>query len=264
MKGTKSKSCMGAFLLSVFIVGIGVLGFCDVFTQLNYYLLPIGGIPTSVSMITETAKGKGFTVIVRGDEATMAYRGTESTEEVEVVLLQASELLYVDNGRFLLRIDGEDFDCIVRPYTAGYALLIIPHRDLSQGETLLAVLNSLSQMGIVGAEVESQGITEFQKTSGKLPAPPEDTAMDSALYALSVSTDWFAFAAAQNLNRVGLNVEVVAEKLPDGVLPATFQSYVVDETADFAKLMLPIHLLVDLARTPGVGYVRPPYRPSIP
>jgi hypothetical protein len=264
MKGTKAKRCVGALLLSVFIVGIGTVGFCNVFTQTNYYLLPIGGVRTPIATLAETAKGKGFTVIVRDDEATTAYRGTESTEEPEATLLQTTEFLYVDNERFLLSIAGVDFDYIVRPYETGYALLVAPHRDLPQGETLLAVLNSLSQMGIVGAEVELQGITDFQKMPGKLPAPPEDVAMDSALYALSVAADWFAFATTQNLTRVGLNVEIVAEKLPGGTLSPTFQSHVIDESADFAKLLLPIHLLVDLARAPSVGYVRPPYQPAIP
>ena len=263
MKGTKAKRYVGTLLLSVFIVGIGTVSLCNVFTQTNYYLIPIGGVRTPIATLTETAKGKGFTVIVRDDQTT-AYRGTEPTEEPEATLLQATEFLYVDNERFLLSIAGMDFDYIVRPYETGYALLVVPHRDLPQAETLIAVLNSLSQMGIVGAEVELQGITDFQKMPGKLPAPSEDVAMDTALYALSIAADWFAFATTQHLTRVGLNVEVVAEKLPGGTLSPTFQSYVIDESENFAKLLLPIHFLVDLARTPSVGYVRPPYQPAVP
>jgi hypothetical protein len=264
MIALKSRMVLVCLTIGILLGGVSVIGVSDVFAQNHYYILPIGEVQVSTASLIVTAKDKTYTVIVYEAGTTTAYRGSAQTKEPEAVLLSAASLLYVDESRFLLSVAGTDFDYVVRPYETGYALLLIPHRDLPQGETLLTVLDSLRGMGIIGEEVEIQGIISLEKKPEKSPAPPDGVAMDSSLFGLSVAADWFSDAVARGLNREGLRVEVVAEKLPGAAVPQSFQPYIVSETEDLAKLLVPIHLLVNLARASGIGYVRPPYQPAVP
>jgi len=152
----------------------------------------------------------------------------------------------------------------VRPGDGGYTLIIFPHRDLPQGETIFSLLGTLQKLGVIGAEVAMEGFRSFEKDAEKGPEPPAEAAIDSDLYGLTVAADWFSFASSLGLTRVGLRVEVVAEKLPGGAIPEEFQPYIIpgSETDQLAKLLLPIHRLVDLARSSFIGYVRPPYQPQ--
>lgn len=262
MKRFKVKGVFVVLLVSAVLGGTGVVGANAEFLQTHYYLTPIGPVSLSVASLIQTAQTHGFTVIVRSGEEADAYRGSEPTQEPKETLLEADLLLYVDDGRFLLRVKGEDLNYEVRPAEDGYALVLIPHRDLAMGETLMSVVGSLQEMGILGAEVEMGAPTPFQKEAEKGPAPPAGVAIDSSLYALTVAADWFSYATSKGLTRVGLRVEVVAEKLPGGAISERFQPYIVSETDQLAKLLLPIHQLVDLARSSAIGYVRPPYRPQ--
>ncbi len=260
-KRFKILGVLVVLLLNTLISRAIVLGEEPDLLQTNYYVISIGELKGSLDSLIQTAQGDQFTVIVISDETATSYRGSEATEEPEAVLLDAGSLLYVDQSLFLLQITGEDLDYVVRPAGVGYALLLIPHRDLPQGETLIFVLNELLQMGIVGEELQMEWEGAFPKKADKAPKPPDGVAIDSALYGLAVAADWFSSAASQGLTRVGLRVEVVAEKLPGETIPAAFQSYIVSETEELAKLLVPIHRLVELARSSAIGYVRPPYQP---
>ena len=248
-------------LLNTLISGTIVLGEEPDLLQTNYYVISIGELKGSLDLLIQTAKENGFAVIeVRGEEIT-SYRGSEPTEEPEEALLKMDSLLYADNGWLLFRASGKDLDYVVRPAEVGYALLLIPHRDLPQGETLISVLNELQQMGIVGEEVQMEWVDAFPNKAEKAPKPPDGVAIDSDLYGLAIAADWFTTAASLGLTRVGLRVEVVAEKLPGETIPAAFQSYIVSETEELAKLLVPIHRLVGLAKSSAIGYIRPPYQP---
>ena len=230
--------------------------------QTHYYVISIGGITSTLDSLIATAKGEELPVIVVSDGVVSTYRGSQATEEPEAALLESGSLLYVDHNWFLLQMAGEEVDYVVRPAEVGYALVLIPHRDLAEGEALLRVLGDLQQLGIVGAEVQMEWVGAFPKEAEKDPKPPEGVAIDSALYRLTVSADWFSTAASLGLARVGLRVEVVAEKIPGAAIPAAFQTYIVSETEELAKLLVPIHRLVELARLSVIGYLRPPYQPQ--
>lgn len=229
--------------------------------QTHYYLISIGEIAISLPLLVQTAQKHEFAVIDLRDEQPTFYRGTNPTAETEAVLLEADLLLYVDQSAFLLRVSGEDLDYGVRPGEVGYTLVLFPHRDLPQEKTLLSVLNDLQRMGIVGAEVEMEGMDALAKAPEKTPKPPEGVSIDSSLYGLAVSSDWFFAAASLGLARVGLRAEVVAEKLPGATIPEEFRSYIISETEGLAKLLIPIYRLVDLAKSSAIGYLRPPYQP---
>lgn len=260
----KVTGVLAALLVGTFLGGANV--FCDEakLVQTSYYLISIGGIKTPLASLIQTAKENGFTIIVRSGEEVTSYKGSELTQEPEAVLLEADSLLYVDDGFLLLRVNGDDLDYTVRPGDGGYTLIIFPHRDLPQGETIFSLLGTLQKLGVIGAEVTMEGFRSFEKDAEKGPEPPAEAAIDSDLYGLTVAADCFSSASSIGLTRVGLRVEVVAEKLPGGAIPEEFQPYILpgSETDQLAKLLLPIHRLVDLARSSSIGYVRPPYQPQ--
>jgi hypothetical protein len=191
----------------------------------------------------------------------VCFSGTTRSDQTEAALLETNPLLYVDGEFTLIRVTGPDFDYVARPGTTGYELLLIPHRDLALGEPLFTALGELQRLGVVGAS-PSLAFTAYLKAPGKAPAPPQGVRLDSLLYGLVLSEDWFSYAADNGLARVGLRVEVAAEKVPGGTIPESYRPYVTEETVGLAKLLVPINLLVDLARSASIGYVRPPYQPA--
>jgi hypothetical protein len=70
--------------------------------------------------------------------------------------------------------------------------------------------------------------------------------------------------AAKGLALLGLDIEVVAETLPGGMLSAALAAYVVSESSQAAELILPIEQLMALAQSNAVGVVRLPYVPVAP
>ena len=70
--------------------------------------------------------------------------------------------------------------------------------------------------------------------------------------------------AAKGLALLGLDIEVVAEKLPGGTLSAALAAYVASESRRVAELILPIEQLMALAQSNAVGVVRLPYVPVAP
>ena len=241
--------------LAILIIGSGIAVSGEQLMQTDYYLISIGTIDTPIESLIQTGQEKGFSVAG-------SYAGVPLTEDPEEALQTAPSLLYVDESWFLLRVIGEDFDYTVRPTGEGYELVLVPHKDLPLGETVATVLSDLQEMGVVGSEVD-MGLPEpYAKESEKGPRPPEGVAIDSSLYGLSVAVNWFAEASRLGIDRVGLRVEVVAEKLPGGTIPEAFAPFIESESEELAKLLLPIWQLTALARSGAIGYVRPPYRPQ--
>lgn len=230
------------------------------FSPGNYYLISIGAVTGEITSLVQTGQQRGFTVVVLNAGDLSAYRGAEQTQETESDLIGAPSLLYVDEERFLLRVQGDEFDYEVRPGEKGYDLVLIPHQDMTASDLVTDVLVPLQQMGVVGDEVDMEYKT-FVLNPEKSEAPPLGVAIDSNLYNLMIAPDWLAAAQELNLARTGLRVSVVAEKVPAGGIPEQLAPYVVSETETLAKLLLPIEDLVKLASDSGIGYVRSPYQP---
>ena len=253
--------------LTLLLTGVSIAslgsGELNGFLGTEYYILSLGGLTADVASVVDTAQTNGFTVIRYDGETVTAYCGKTETTEPLSDLEKSEELLIADNGRIYLRVKDEAYTYTVRPSTNGYELVINPEETLPIIETLTTILNALQGMGLVGTEVDL-GFHAFSKADLKGPNPPEGARIDSDLYWLAVAEDWLGFAAAKGLSLTGLRVEVVAEKLPGGVIPTEFSAYVVSETETAAKLLLPIDSLVRLAESAGVGLVRPPYRPAAP
>ena len=249
----------GVLLLAILIIGSGIAVNGEQLLQTDYYLIAIGTIDTPIESLIQTAQGNGFSVA--GSYGGEYLGGYPLTEEAEEALQAMPSLLYVDESWFLLRVTGEDFDYTVRPSGEGYELVLVPHKDLPQAETIYSVISSLQEMGIVDS-VDMELPESYAKEFEKGPLPPEGVAIDSSLYGLSVAADWFAEALRLGIDRVGLRVEVVAEKLPGGTIPEELTPFIESESEGLAKFLLPIWQLTELARSSSIGYVRLPYRPQ--
>jgi len=249
-------------LLLLLGVAVGAGAEESVFSPGNYYLISIGAVTGKVTSLIQTGQENGFTVIVLNDGGISAYRGIEQTQEAEADLISAASLLYVDRDRFLLRVQGPEFDYEVRPREKGCDIVLVPHQDMTESDLVTDVLIPLQEMGVVGEEIDMEEHKTFVLNPEKSEAAPAGVAIDSNLYNLMIAPDWLTAAEEKGLARTGLRVSVVAEKVPAGVVPDQFKTYVVSETDTLAKLLLPIEDLVSLASDSSIGYVRPPYQPQ--
>jgi len=233
------------------------------FTATHYHILSLGEIAVDLPTLIQSIQSSGHTVIQYDESEAFITRGDEAVDDLLATALSESIVLMVDNGRFHLREVGETYTYTVRPSELGYELVINPEQDLSVNDTLASVLVALQQLGILVSEVNLD-FASFAKADLKGPATPEGALIDSTLYGLTVSDDWFAYSALKGLTQVGLRVEVVAEKVPGGVLSSLFADAVVEESDSLVKLLLPIDELLTLAKSSAIGYVRLAYQPSIP
>jgi hypothetical protein len=260
MKHAARLLTVGLFAASVF--ALFVSADTTTFDSGSYYIVSIGQIQTNVAQLAATAKSLDIPVLTVEGGSLAADRDTESIGE----LLGGDRLLVIDGDRFYLReIDGS-LAYVVRPAYLGYELVIVPTQGIDRMEGLVSLLTALQQMGISGVNlsVDLWSIPAYESGALKGPAAPAGLAIDSDLYGLVVAPDWFSYAEAHNLTQVGLRVEVIAEKVPGGSVPAEFAAYVTSETETLAKLVLPIEDLVALAQDSGIGYVRPAYQAVAP
>jgi hypothetical protein len=248
-----------AVLVSVLSFGASAQ---DLFLETEYYIISMGAIALDQAALIDTARSNGYTVVVRSADAMMAYRGgTESTDEEEL-LLEDRPLLYVDHADTLLAVAGTDYDFTLRPGANGYDLVLSPHVAVPVGATFGAALTQLYALGIIGSTVGVDAPLAFSKTALKGPRPPEGVPIDSDLYGLVVAEDWFLAAAMKGIPRVGLRVEVIAEKLEGAMMPPDYQPFLVEETTELARFLVPIHHLVGLAGSGAFQMVRPAYVPQ--
>jgi len=228
-----------------------------------YYILSLGSTVVDVDSLIQTAHASAFSVAFYTGSAYDIYWGGMPIEVAFDEVLADPRVLVVDGDRFHLHAVGDAYSYTVRPDEAGYELVIAPAARIPIVDTLQTVLLSLQDLGIVGTNL-SMDFRSFDKLSIKGPPPPQGAAIDSVLYDLVIAEDWFAEAAANGITMAGLRAEVVAEKIPGAQIPQEFTLYVVSETENVAKLLMPIEQLVLLARSGGIGYVRLPYHPTVP
>jgi hypothetical protein len=212
--------------------------------------------------LLQMTQSGGYSVIQYDGDDVSAHRGGEAATDATSVLADDA-LLLVDGSRFYLHETSESYNFTVRPAEIGYQLVIDPSQDLPVNDTLASILMGLQQIGILGNEVNLE-FESFAKADLKGPAAPVGVPIESTLYGLTVADNWFTYATAKGLTQVGLRVEIIAEKVPGGVLEAAFADYVVEETESLVRLLLPIDELLALAKSTSIGYVRTAYHPSVP
>lgn len=232
------------------------------FTADQYYVFPLQGGTTDLDALSMAVQSQGFSVVRYEDNSAVVYEGSEISTRSVALVLEDPQLLVLDGSRFLLRVRTSEHVYTARPARNGLELVFSPIVDQTLDD-LVSVLFSLQSLSVIGSEVDF-GYESYAKESLKGPAPPAGLPLDSTLYALTVAEDWFSFAASKGISLVGLRVDVVAEIEAGSLIPAEYFGYVVGESESLVKLLLPIDLLVDLAESPEVTMVRPPYQPVIP
>jgi hypothetical protein len=260
---SRSGTAIALIVLLLGSLPAGATGDTASFLPTHYYLLSLGQIAADVDSVRQAAQSSGFSVIAYNGDSAQGFRGDDPVDAAAETVLSDERLLVVDSGRFLLRDFGDGFTFSVRPTENGYELMIDPQQELLMSDVLGSVLGALQSMGILGNEVDLT-IQAYAKDDPKGPPPPSGVEIESTLYSLLIARDWFDYAATKGLSLVGLRVEVVAETLAGASLAEPFSSHVVEEVEGLAKLSLPIDQLLALARSSAVGYVRVPYRPSVP
>jgi hypothetical protein len=234
-----------------------------VFSSTHYYILSLGEMSMEPSALIQATQSAGYTIILyEGSEASVYRQGELAVADLQSALADTSVVL-VDGSQFYLRQANEPYTFTVRPSGSGYELIISPQQELPINDTLTSILIALQEIGILGNDVNLD-FASFAKADLKGPASPAGVRIDSTLYGLTVAEDWFAYASAKGLIQQGLRVEVIAEKVPGGVLDSQYVEYVSEETETLVKLLIPINNLVALASSSPIGYVRIAYQPVVP
>jgi hypothetical protein len=254
---------MSIVLILVGVSSLAAAGQALQFVETEYYIVALGEVATTPEALVAEAESEGITTIVYGDAGIEVTRNGGATDATPDEAAEDARVLIVDSGRFLLRVEEAAYVYAVRASETGYELVIGPATDLSATATLGEILTALQELGVVGTDVSLE-YTAYEREVLKGPASPEGAALESTLYGLVVAEDWDAYAAAHGMTMVGLRVEVVAEKLPGEVIPEAYVPYLVTETEQLAKLLLPIDRIVPLAKASAVGFVRLPYQPAVP
>jgi len=258
----QGKTFLVVLSLLVSALALQGVGLQPEFETTSYYLLSMGALQPDLDNLADLARGMDLSVIVYEQEGASVTPGT--TAPHDLLLLQAADdVLIIDSERFHLRRAMEQLLFTVRPTEEGYELVINPLVDVAIGDALAVVLEELQGMGLLGSDVSLE-YQAFSKGDLKGPAPPDGVPIDSTFYGLVIAENWFVHATVKGLRQTGLRVEAVAEKLPGQSLTTPFAEFIVEESDGLAKLLLPIDLLLPLARSSAVGYVRPPYQPSVP
>jgi len=255
-----------SILLAASMMNVAAVGETAGFLQTHYYILPLGEIDSDVQTVTQATQAHGFTALLYEGNDVSVRRAGELTDLPAESAYDDPDLLIADADRFSLTAEAEAYSYVVRPSESGYELVISPLQDIDDLTTLVAIVTELQSMEILGSDVavDLSQLASFDRQGLKSPPPPEGVAIDSTLYALTIAEDRAKYASTHNLRIIGLRVEVVAEKVPGGSLAEQFDPYVVSETEQLAKLVLPMDELLPLAKSLNVGYVRPPYQPAIP
>jgi hypothetical protein len=257
----------GTALAFVAALAVAAAGGAVTLDPQTYYCFSVGNLAVGIQTLSVAAADGGFDVLAYSDNTVSVLRGTQTASgNVQQVLLSSDRLLVVDGDRFYLRVNGATLSYAIRPASPGLELIISPKGSIDLFEALTSVLVELQDVGIAGMDVDVDGYRTFARNVLKGPPAPQDLAakLDYALYGLGVAEDWFAYASQKGLALLGLRIEVVVEKIPGGILPATFAADMISETSTVASLVVPVDQLVSLARSTDIGYVRLPYVPVVP
>ncbi len=263
------RTRFGVALLILVAAAVGalpVVAVCvpTVFAPDDYYVIPVGEIEIATAASIESAKQRDYAIVIQEAEGPATWRGATRTEEEESLFLQEPALMYVDGESLLVRVQTASYGFVLRPSEEGYELVVTPSETVEAGNTLVEILLELSEIGIAPGSISLSDAVQYSVTDLKGPPPPEGAALESSLYQLVIAADWFATASASGIQRTGLRVSVIAERVIGEAIPESYRVFVVEETEQLAELLLPIQHLVPLARSASVTYVRMPYQPIVP
>jgi len=240
-------SVRGAAVIA-FVLGFGLGGLAET----PSYLWGEVDVPEgAVAGLATRAEELGLACAVWTEEG---LRFVGAGDEAE--LRASGAYLYLDGPAFLVAVETPTERAVLRGRGSSAELIVWTGTDVISppGASFFDLLRALGLLG------EGWMVTLTVKTVPlKLPRVPEGVRLDPVLWALAGHPDWFGAARDYGLERVGLRVRVVAEA--SGALAEGLEPYVLSSTETLMDLLIPIPLLVDLARDPAVRYVRPPLTP---
>lgn len=207
-----------------------------VFVPEEYYVIPVGEIEIATAASVESAKELGYTVLIAEVDGLSSWKGVVQAEDEEEALLEEPNLVYVDGSSVLVSVQTASYGFTLRPSEDGQELVITPNETIDPGTTLVEILVALSQIDAAPDSISLDDVKTFPTSDLKGPPTPEGVALESSLYQLVVSPDWFAAASAAAIGRTGLRVSVVAEKAADSMIPEAYRVFVVEETDQLVEL----------------------------
>lgn len=229
-------------------------------------LLP--SVPANVVEIVQTAQQLGYWIRIQTDGNVTYLRGTtpcSACDPAQEAAFFAPPWLVVDRQWFWLHLDEPDWALHLRPsgqQTGSYELIVspkLPKTELTD-EDLGRIQQALAPFGLLPP---ADPLAPEPYIVPAKPAPPEGVRLDSVLYGLTLAPDWAAYAREKGIERSGLRVRVVIERSAPGAMPSPALELVVEaESERLIRAQALIHRLVELARDPAVGFVRPPTRPQ--
>jgi len=224
-------------------------------------LASVGETPNYLRAEVTLAEGALQTLPVRAQElglATLIWRegpeflGVQSEEE----LLEADRFLIYDPPYFLLSVQTPSGRAVLRGQGTQAQLIVGGDTDI----LLPPPPEFFSLLDALGLTPQEETIElQVYQVPLKLPRVPEDSALDSVLWALVNHPDWLGFARDYGLELCGLRVRVTAEV--EGQLAQTFEPYIASSSDGLVELLVPIPLLPELGADPAAVSVRPPYVP---
>jgi len=257
----------GVALALIAALGMSIASSAVTLDSQSYYSFNIGALAVSVQTLSAAAATMDFAVLAYSDNSvSILHTPSTGLDNVQDMLLHAERLLVVDGDRFYLRATNPMLTYAIRAVDGGLELVASPRSSVDLVDALTSILVELQDLGIAGIDIDLDGYRSVARNPWKGPAEPQDLAvkLDYALYGLTVSEDWFAYAHEKGIALLGLRLEVVVEKIPNETLPTGFRTSITSETTALASLVVPVDQLVPLARSAGVGFVRLPYVPVAP
>lgn len=234
----------------------------------RHYRALLPALPVNVVEIVQTAQQLGYWIRIQTDGNVTYLHGMTPCSACDPSQEEAFFVppwLVVDRQWFWLYLDEPNWVLHLRPsgqQTGSYELIVspkLPKTELTE-EDLGQIRRALAPFGL---PPQTASLTLEPYIVPAKPAPPEGAHLDSVLYELVLAPDWALYAREKGLERSGLRVRVVIERSAPGAMPSPALELVVEAGSErLIRAQALIHRLVELARDPAVGFVRPPTRPQ--
>ncbi len=229
-------------------------------------VLPLA--PVDVVGVVRTAQQQGYWIRIQTGTDVTYFKGMtpcSACDPSQEATFFVPPWLVVDRQWFWLHRDEPGWILHLRPsgeQTGSYEMIVSPKLPKTEltSDDLEGIVGVLAPFGLLP---QTPSLTLEPYIVPAKPAPPEGVRLDSVLYGLVLAPDWTLYARERGIERSGLRVRVVIERSAPGALPSPAWELVIEaESEGFIRAQALIPRLVELARDPAVGFVRPPTRPQ--
>lgn len=223
--------------------------------------------PAAVDLLDlqDRAQGLGWWVRVQEGQTVRYFQGARACEACvpaqEDLFFSLPQLL-LDAGRFMIRLDAEDYRLNVRPdaQNPGNVELTLVMRATRAEALVVAQLGELlDRLGLQTGPLSFAQIPLDKKARAPL---PEGLALEENLFRLIQAPDWPDFAALRGIPLSGLRARVLVELADEAVLPQGEDLSIESRAGTTLRAQVLIDELLSLGRDPAVRAVRVPAQPQ--